>query len=112
MMEGLIEEGLYVETVSLDSATYEDETGETCALKDMIPDPDSSFDDKLILSIDLSNALKSLTPDEISVIERIYLSEYAVSELASARESGIPRSTLESRRIKILEKLRKIIVNS
>ena len=104
--ETLIEEGKWYATVSLDS-TFEDESGDTCTLHDMIPDPDSCFEDHLILSMDVRNALDALTSEEVKIIERLYLSTYAVSESKLAKEMSIPRRTLGYKKKKILEKLKK-----
>ena len=108
--EALIAEGKWFETVSLDSA-FEDETGDTCTLHDMIPDPDSCFEDHLILSIDVRNALDLLTAEEVEIIESLYLSEYAVSERKLAKKLKIPQSTLNCRKKKILAKLKKSFVH-
>ena len=104
--EKLIKKGKCYSTISLD-ASFEDESGDTCTLHDMIPDPDSCFDDHMILSMDVRNALSTLTSEKVKIIERLYLSTYAVSESKLAKEMCIPRRTLGDKKKKILEKLKK-----
>ena len=103
--------GQWYETVSLD-APFEDETGDVCSLHDVIPDPDSCFEDSLILSTDVKNALRSLDPDELEIIERLYLSEYAVSTRKLAQQMDVPVMTLNNRKKKILSKIKKSLVHS
>ena len=103
--------GQWYETVSLD-APFEDETGDVCSLHDVIPDPDSCFEDSLILSMDVKNALRSLDPDELEIIERLYLSEYAVSTRKLAQQMDVPVMTLNNRKKKILSKIKKSLVHS
>ena len=104
-------QGQWYETVSLD-APFEDETGDVCSLHDVIPDPDSCFEDSLILSMDVKNALRSLDPDELEIIERLYLSEYAVSTRKLAQQMDVPVMTLNNRKKKILSKIKKSLVHS
>ena len=104
-------QGQWYETVSLD-APFEDETGDVCSLHDMIPDPDSCFEDSLILSMDVKNALCSLDPDELEIIERLYLSEFAVSTRKLAQQMDVPVMTLNNRKKKILSKIKKSLVHS
>ncbi len=107
----LTAEGKWLETVSLDSE-FEDESGDTCTLHDMILDPDLRFEDRLIHSVDVLEALATLSSDEIEIIERLYLSEYAVSTRKLAKEMKLPVMTLNNRKKKILVKLKKSLVQS
>jgi len=104
--ETLKAQGQWYATISLD-APFEDETGDVCSLHDMIPDPDSCFEDSLILSMDVMHALSYLDPDELEIIERLYLSEYAVSEKKLAEQMNVPRRTLGCKKKRILSKLKK-----
>ena len=110
MKEKMIEEGKWFDTVSLDSL-YDDESGDVCTLHDMIPDPDSFFEEKLILNLDLYNALESLSVDERDLIYDLYFDpdgEISVSELA--RQRGVSQQMLNYRKLKIFEKIRKKIL--
>ena len=105
-IEKMFENGQWYSAVSLDTP-IEDELEDTCTFHDLIPDPDSYFEDKLILSLDVSSALSTLTPDEIEIIECLYLSEYAITERNLASKMGISKTSLHYRKEKILDKLRK-----
>ena len=98
-------------SVSFDTVA-ENEMGDDFTLQDLIPDPDSDFEDRLILSSDVQSALKTLTPDELEIIEMLYLSEYAVSERELARQMKLPQKTLNNRKIKILSKIKKSLAHS
>ena len=103
--EKLIEEGLVFEIISLD-LPMTDENGETYTLLDMIPDPDSLFEDKLITSMDLHNALLSLSKDERHLIDVFYLSDNPKTERSYADEIGTPYSTIHRKKMNILKKMR------
>ena len=109
--EKMIDKGQRYSVVPLD-APIEDESDDTCSFHDLIPNPDSFFEDNLILSMDIQNALKTLTEDEHEIIEILYLSEYAVSERSLARTMGIPQKTLNNRKKIILNKLKKNLAHS
>ena len=55
----------------------------------------------------LDHALKKLTKEELAIIYALFYQE--ISELELAKQLGIPRTTLQSRKYKILEKLKKIL---
>lgn len=58
---------------------------------------------KMLLGI-LEEALGSLLPDERELAEKIFGEQVLVSEFA--KEQGVPRTTVSSRKMTILEKLR------
>ena len=105
--ENLISSGLWYATVSLDEIV-EDESGEPCALHELIADPSSSFEDNLIMNMTLYKALETLSDEERDLIYDLFFDpdgEISVSELS--KRTGIPRRTIGCRKKKILEKLRK-----
>lgn len=55
----------------------------------------------------LDHALKKLTKEELAIIYALFYQE--ISELELAKQLGIPRTTLQSRKYKILEKLKKLL---
>lgn len=55
----------------------------------------------------LDYAMKKLTKEELAIIYALFYQE--ISELELAKQLGIPRTTLQSRKYKILEKLKKIL---
>lgn len=55
----------------------------------------------------LNEALHTLTDEESSIIHALFYQE--VSEVELARQLGIARTTLQSRKYKILEKLKKLL---
>lgn len=108
--EKMIEKGQWFSTVSFDSP-IEDENGETCTLHEMVPDLDSYFESNLIMNIDLYNALDTLSIDERELIYDLFFDpdrDVSVSELA--REKGASQQTLNYRKLKIFEKIRKKIL--
>lgn len=58
---------------------------------------------KMLLGI-LEEALESLLPDERELAEKVFGAQVPVSEFA--KEQGMPRTTVSSRKMTILEKLR------
>ena len=58
---------------------------------------------KMLLGI-LEEALESLLPDERKLAEKVFGEQVPVSEFA--KENGVPRTTVSSRKMTILEKLR------
>ena len=108
--EKMIEKGQWFSTVSFDSP-IEGENGETCTLHELVPDPDAFFESNLIMNIDLYNALDTLSIDERDLIYDLFFDpdrEVSVSELA--REKGLSQQTLNYRKLKIFEKIKKIIL--
>ena len=60
---------------------------------------------RAVLKETLQRALKSLTDEELSLIDGLYGEELSVSELA--RMEGVTREEIRKRRNRILDKLRK-----
>ena len=67
---------------------------------------DEIVEDKLLLEMLLA-ALAELTDDERSLIDALFYQE--ISEVELAKKLGIARTTLQSRKYKILEKLKKLL---
>lgn len=105
-LKELKESGKMPELVSLD-AEYFDESGESYTLHDLVADENSLFEDSLIQSIDLQNALASLSNDEKKIVDAIYFSSKPTTEKELAEQTGVPRTTLQSQKYKILKKLKK-----
>lgn len=55
----------------------------------------------------LDYAMKKLTKEKLAIIYALFYQE--ISELELAKQLGIPRTTLQSRKYKILEKLKKLL---
>ena len=55
----------------------------------------------------LNEALHTLTDEETAIIHALFYQE--ISEVELAKKLGIARTTLQSRKYKILEKLRKLL---
>ena len=55
----------------------------------------------------MSEALRTLTDEETAIIHALIYQE--ISEVELAKKLGIARTTLQSRKYKILEKLRKLL---
>ena len=55
----------------------------------------------------LDYAMKKLAKEELAIIYALFYQE--ISELELAKQLGIPRTTLQSRKYKILEKLKKLL---
>ena len=92
--------------LSLDQE-YIDETGGTSPLSEFIPDEQSFFEEELIRTLDIKKALEKLSPEELKLIELLFLSEYATSESNLSKQLGVPRRTLGCQKKKILKKLKK-----
>ena len=95
-----------IQILSLD-AEFEDESGDTYTLHDLIEDKDSLFEDALIQSIDLRDALGNLDDEEMKIINALVLSDEALTEREYAKQIGVPRKTINNRKLKILKKLKK-----
>jgi len=67
---------------------------------------DEIVEDKLLLDM-LLKALAELTDDERGLIDALFFKEQAERDLA--KETGIPRKTIAYRKMKVLDKLRKLI---
>ena len=55
----------------------------------------------------MSEALRTLTDEETAIIHALFYQE--ISEVELAKKLGIARTTLQTRKYKILEKLRKLL---
>ena len=96
-----------IQVLSLD-AEYEEASGKIYSLHDMIADENSLFENRLIESIDLKNALCCLSPDEIKILDLMFFNEEKpVSDMEMARKLNIPRRTFGYQKEKIFNKLKK-----
>jgi len=62
---------------------------------------------KAVMIEKMLNCLKLLTQEEQELITRLYFK--GISEHQLSRETGIPRMTLHDRKVKILDKLKKLL---
>lgn len=63
-----------------------------------------------VLIEEVMSCVKGLSDDEKSIIEELYFNE--VSEVVLAKNIGIARTTLQSRKYKILEKIKNELMDS
>ena len=104
--ENLISSGLWYATVSLDEIV-EDESGEPCALHELIADPDSSFEDNLIMNMDLYNALNTLSSEERDIIFELFFDPEGVCSVSElAEKKGVSHQALNAKKLRIFKKLR------
>lgn len=109
--EQLKNQGLWYDIISLDFGMT-DEEGESYTLHDILADPDSIFEDRLITSMDLQRALSVLSDDERSIIECLYLSAKPKTLREYAAEINVPFTTLQNKKTKILKKMKKSFVQN
>ena len=96
-----------LQTISLDTE-YENSSDDTYTLSDMIADENSIFENKVIESLDLKNALSTLTKEERKLIEALFFdNDEAMSEREISAYLHIPQKTFNNRKLKILKKLKK-----
>lgn len=96
-----------LQTISLDTE-YENSSDDTYTLSDMIADENSIFENKVIESLDLKNALSTLTKEERKLIEALFFDNgEAMSEREISASLHIPQKTINNRKLKILKKLKK-----
>lgn len=101
-----------IQLLSLDTE-FADEPGDTYSLHDLIADESASFEERLVTDIALESALGYLTDDERFIINALFFENSDnMSERDIAKRIGIPRTTLQSQRIKILKKLKKYFVQN
>lgn len=100
-----------IQILSLD-AEFEDESGDTYTLHDLIEDKDSLFEDALVQSIDLHNAFGSLSDKEMELVNAMYLADNPMTVREYAEEQNIPFTTVQSRKEKILRKMKKSFVQN
>mgnify|MGYP003156161086 CR=1 FL=1 len=84
------------------------ETGEMI----VVPSREDSYErlleaEKQFAEEKLNEALHTLTDEETAIIHALFYQE--ISEVELAKKLGIARTTLQSRKYKILEKLRKLL---
>lgn len=96
---------------SLDTE-FEDGSGNSFALHNLISDDSSLFEDQLILSIAMKEAMGFLTPDEFALIYSTVMSEKPMTLREYSDKIGVPFTTLEYRRKKTLEKLKRFFVQN
>lgn len=94
---------------SLDTE-FEDGSGNSFALHNLISDDSSLFEDQLILSITMKEAMGFLTPDEFALIYSTVMSDKPMTLREYSDKIGVPFTTLEYRRKKTLEKLKSFFV--
>lgn len=104
--EALIAAGKWYVTVSLDSP-FEDESGNTCTLHDEILDFDADFEDHLVMSMDLHNALETLHPDERDLIYDLFFDPDGSSIRKLAKQKEVSYQALNAKRLRIFKKLEK-----
>ena len=94
-------------TVSFDY--FETEDG-TSTGDEVIPNDDDSIEDDVLRQFDLETlrrALDTLTEDEYALICALYLQDKPMTERDYAKAIGVPRTTLEYRKMLVLQKLKK-----
>ena len=104
--EQLEKDGLWFELISLDFPMA-DEDGEIYCLHDVVAEPDFAFEEKTINSMILNNALSKLSDDERKLIDAFYLSDEIKTERQYAAEFNEPNSTIHSKKIRVLKKMKK-----
>lgn len=93
------------EVLSLD---YE-ETADGEMLSEVVADEDANVEKDAFMQIDLETlrkALDTLTEDEYALICALYLQDKPMTEREYSMASGIPRKTINDRKIRILKKLK------
>ena len=86
------------------------EDGDGTAVVDKYSDDGHTVEDAVIREINLEilrRALKTLTDDELKIVRSLYLSDNPISERELSRELGIPQKTLNNRKKRVLNKLKK-----
>jgi len=99
-------------TVLSFDAPYEDANGDVYTLHDLVADENSLFEDKSIQSVDLCNALVGLTDEERQIIDALFLSDKPSTVREYAERQDIPFTTVQSKKKKILWKLKKSFVQN
>lgn len=83
---------------------WRDNSADDMGIRDMDAESiETLLEKKMLLGI-LEEALESLLPDERKLAEKVFGEQVPVSEFA--KENGVPRTTVSSRKMTILEKLR------
>lgn len=92
------------------SLSHPTEESDGTAAVDKYGDDGHSVEDAVIREINLEilrRALKALTDDELKIVRSLYLSDNPISERELSRELGIPQKTLNNRKKRVLNKLKK-----
>lgn len=83
---------------------WREHSADDMGIRDMDAESIETLLEKKILLGILEEALESLLPDERKLAEKVFGEQVPVSEFA--KENGVPRTTVSSRKMTILEKLR------
>ena len=102
------EKGLWYDLISLD-CTYQDDNGDELSLHDMIADPNAFFEERLINSILLRNALSFLTREERTIINVFYLNDKTCTEREYASANNLSKTSVHYQKKKILKKLKSFL---
>ena len=89
-----------------------DENGEDLAGEDLIADEDTDVEETVVIRImkdKLRIAIMSLDAEERHLINRMFLSDNPMTEKEYAALTGKPRSTVNSQKVRILEKLKQLM---
>lgn len=97
--------------LSLD-APYEDSNGDSYSLHDIVADENSAFEEELISSLDLYGAIDSLSDDEKHMVDAMFLADEPLNDTEYAERIGVPRKTINNRKLKILKKLKKSLAKN
>lgn len=97
--------------ISLD-APYEDSNGDSYSLHDIVADENSAFEDRLIHSLDLNKAMQDLTSEEKELVKAIFWADEPMTVREYAKEQKLPFTTVQSRKKKILRKMKKSFVQN
>lgn len=90
-------------------AAADDEDTDVASGEELIEDPTCNVEMQALQNIDIAalrSALKKLTPEEMWLVERLFLSSYPTNENRLSKELGITQSTLNYRKRKVLNKLK------
>ena len=99
--------GLWRDVLSMDQP-FEDGVCNGGSFHDVIADPSAAFEEALVTSIALEEALSHLTDSERETLRALYFdNDSRASEREIAARLGIPVRTLNRRKHKILWKLKK-----
>ena len=103
---------LITNVISLDTKIDCDDDDESISLHDIVADPDSLFEDKLIARITVREMMKVLLPEEKDVIIALFFeNENNESERKVAAKLGIPQHTFNDRKTSAFRKCKKFLKN-
>ena len=98
-----------IDTISYSAPLREQED---LTIEDVVADSLKSVEDDALHEIELEimrRALKTLTDAELKIIHALYLTKKPISETRLSKELNIPRTTLQSRKYQIFEKIKKYL---